>query len=115
MSLAWRFIVGILLSSGEALKTNYVVPERSRPAPNVEVILSSNFRFTDGIISGLLRLGISEGEFIAYVEVADSGVGFKYTVSHAGTYISGGQAPDLPTAKRMAEKELRILSSGIKN
>ena len=59
--------------------------------------------------------GDFRGEFIAYVEVADSGVGFKYTVSHAGTYISGGQAPDLPTAKRMAEKELRILSSGIKN
>jgi hypothetical protein len=76
--------------------------------------MTSQFNFTDGIISGLLRLGISQGEYIAYVEVADSGVGFKYTVRHSGIAVASGEAPELHTAKRMAEEELRALCSNVR-
>jgi hypothetical protein len=46
--------------------------------------LTSKFDFTDGIISGLLRLGISQGEYLAYVEIADSGNGFKFSIPQYG-------------------------------
>ncbi len=65
----------------------------------------------NGITSGILRLGIAQGGYVAYVEVADSGVGFRYRVTRDGVCLSEGEAPDFPTAKRKAEQELLCLSS----
>ncbi len=65
----------------------------------------------NGITAGILRLGIAQGGYVAYVEVADSGVGFRYWVTRDGVCLSEGDAPDFPTAKRKAEQELRFLSS----
>ncbi len=65
----------------------------------------------NGITAGILRLGIAQGGYIAYVEVAGSGAGFRYWVTRDGVCLSEGGAPDFPTAKRRAEQELRILSS----
>jgi hypothetical protein len=73
--------------------------------------MASLFHFTDGIISGLLRLGIKQGDYVAYVEMADSGAGFKYMVTCGGLRVCDGQAIDLSTAKQKAEEELRVLCS----
>ena len=65
----------------------------------------------DGITSGVLRLGIKQGVYTAYVETADSGTGFQYFVMRDGTRILEGLAVDFPTAKRKAEAELKLLCS----
>jgi hypothetical protein len=64
-----------------------------------------------GIMAGVLRLGIAQGGYVAYVEVGDSGVGFRYWVTRDGVCLSEGEAPDFPTAKQGAEAELRLLCS----
>ena len=64
-----------------------------------------------GITAGVLRLGIAQGGYTAYVEVADSGVGFRYWVTRDGVCLSEGEVPDFPTAKQRAEAELRLLCS----
>ena len=64
-----------------------------------------------GIAAGILRLGIAQGSYVAYVEVAESGVGFRYCVTRDGVCLSEGDAPDFPTAKQKAEEELRLLCS----
>lgn len=73
--------------------------------------MASLFDFADGIIAGMLRLGIKQGDYVAYVEVADWGAGFKYTVTRDSVRVCEGEAPDLTTAKRNAEEELRLLCS----
>ena len=65
----------------------------------------------NGITAGILRLGIAQDGYTAYVEVADSGVGFRYRVTRDGVCLSEGDAPDFPTAKQRAEAELRLLCS----
>lgn len=65
----------------------------------------------NGITAGVLRLGIAQGGYVAYVEVADSGSGFRYWVARDGVCLSEGDAPDFPTAKPRAEAELQLLSS----
>lgn len=42
--------------------------------------MSDLFDLTNGITAGVLRLGIAQGDYVAYVEVADSGIGFQYFV-----------------------------------
>ncbi|MGE5110958.1 MAG: hypothetical protein ACM3JB_08895 [Acidobacteriaceae bacterium] len=69
------------------------------------------FDLESGITAGLLRLGIAQGGYVAYVEMADSGVGFQYCVTRDGVRISEGRAPDFSTAKQKAEEELRLLCS----
>ena len=64
-----------------------------------------------GITAGILRLGIAQGGYVAYVEIADSGVGFHYFVTRDGVRLCEGDAPDFSTAKRKAEEELRLLCS----
>ena len=64
-----------------------------------------------GITAGILRLGIAQGGHVAYVEVADSGVGFQYCVTRNGVRLSEGAAPDFPAARQKAEEELRLLCS----
>jgi hypothetical protein len=64
-----------------------------------------------GITAGILRLGIAQGGYVAYVEVADSGVGFRYRVTRDGVCLSDGYAPDFTIAKQKAEEELRLLCS----
>jgi hypothetical protein len=75
--------------------------------------MSSYFSFNDGIISGLLRLGIALGECVAYIEVADSGVGFKFAVLRKGIRLAEGCEADLEAAKKRAEDELRLIHSGV--
>ncbi len=65
----------------------------------------------NGITAGILRLGIAQGGYVAYVEVADSGVGFGYRVTRDGVCLFEGDAPDFPAAKRKAEEELRLFCS----
>jgi hypothetical protein len=62
-----------------------------------------------GITAGVLRLGIAQ---VAYVEVANSGVGIRYWVTRDRACLSEGNAPDFVTAKRKAEEGLRLLRSG---
>jgi hypothetical protein len=69
------------------------------------------FDLASGITAGMLRLGIAQGGYVAYVEVADSMAGFQFWVSRDGVRISEGHAPDFPTAKQKAEQELRLLCS----
>jgi hypothetical protein len=69
------------------------------------------FDLGSGITAGILRLGIAQGSYVAYVEVADSGLGFLYFVTRDGVRLSEGHAPDFPTAKQKAEEELRLLCS----
>ena len=64
-----------------------------------------------GITAGILRLGIAQRGYVAYIEVADSGVGFKYCVTRDGVCLCEGAAPDFPAAKQKAEEELRLLCS----
>jgi hypothetical protein len=64
-----------------------------------------------GITAGILRLGIAQGGYVAYVEVADSGMGFRYRVTRDGVCLSEGYAPDFPAAKQKAEEELRLVCS----
>jgi hypothetical protein len=64
-----------------------------------------------GITTGVLRLGIAQGDYVAYIEVAGSGIGSRYWVARDGVCLSEGSAPDLPTAKQKAEEELRVLCS----
>lgn len=63
------------------------------------------------IAAGVLRFGIAQGGYVAYVEAANSGVGFLYFVTCEGVRLSEGHAPDFATAKQKAEKELRLLCS----
>lgn len=65
-----------------------------------------------GIASGVLRLGIAQGGYVAYVEVADSGVGFRYCVTRDGVCLAEGEARNFPTAMQKAEEELRLFCSG---
>jgi hypothetical protein len=65
----------------------------------------------NGITAGVLRLGISQGGYVAYVEVAQSGAGFQYFVTRDGVPILEGSAPDFESAKQKAEQELRFLCS----
>ena len=69
------------------------------------------FDLKNGITAGVLRLGIAQGGYVAYVEVADSGVGFLYFVTRDGVRLSEGFAPDFSTAKQKAEEELRLVCS----
>ena len=69
------------------------------------------FDLQHGVTSGLLRLGIKQGNYTAYLEVADSGMGFQYFVMRNGVRICEGQAPDFITAKQTVEAELRALCS----
>jgi hypothetical protein len=64
-----------------------------------------------GITAGVLRLGIAQGGYTAYVEVADSGVGFRYWVTCDGVCLWEGEAPDFPMRSRVVEAELRLLCS----
>jgi hypothetical protein len=52
-----------------------------------------------GIAEEVLRLGIARGGYTAYVEVADSGLGFRYWVTRDGVCLSEREAPDFPTAR----------------
>jgi hypothetical protein len=70
------------------------------------------FDLESGITAGLLRLGIAQGGYVAYVEMADSGLGFQYCVTRDGVRLSEGHAPDFSTAKQKAEEELRLFCSG---
>lgn len=69
------------------------------------------FDLENGITAGFLRLGIAQGGYVAYIEMADSGVGFRYCVTRDGVRLSEGDAPDFPTAKQKAEEELRLVCS----
>ena len=69
-----------------------------------------NMDVVNGIAAGVLRLGIAQGRYVAYVEVADSG-GFQYCVTRDGIRLIQGNAPDFVSAKQKAEEELRFLSS----
>lgn len=73
--------------------------------------MGNPFDLKSGITAGLLRLGIALGGYVAYVEVADSGVDFLYFVTRDGVRLSEGHAPDFPTAKQKAEVELRLFCS----
>jgi len=64
-----------------------------------------------GITAGVLRLGITQGGYVAYVEVADSGVGFQYFVTRDGVRLLEGSAPDFTSARQKVEEELRFLCS----
>lgn len=65
----------------------------------------------NGIAAGVLRLGIVQRGYVAYVEIAASGVGFQYCITRDGVRLLEGDAPDFVSAKQKAEQELRLLSS----
>ena len=65
----------------------------------------------NGIAAGVLRLGIAQGGYVAYVEVTNSGYGFQYCVTRDRIRLIEGNAPDFASAKHKAEAELRFLSS----
>ena len=65
----------------------------------------------NGIVAGVLRLGIAQGGYVAYVQVADYGCGFRYCVTRDGVLLIEGSAPDFVSAKAKAEEDLRFLSS----
>jgi hypothetical protein len=67
------------------------------------------FDLKNGITAGVLRLGIAQGEYTAYIEAADSGVGFKYFVSREDVRIIEGESPDFSSARKRAEEELQLL------
>jgi hypothetical protein len=69
------------------------------------------FDLENGITAGILRLGIAQGGYVAYVEVADSGAGFRYFLNRDGVRLFEGNAPDFRTAKQKAEEQLRLLCS----
>jgi hypothetical protein len=73
--------------------------------------MGSLFDLANGITAGVLRLGIAQGDYVAYVEVADSGIGFQFFVTRDGVRLSEGDAPDFPTAKQKAEEELWLICS----
>lgn len=65
----------------------------------------------NGIVAGVLRLGIAQGAYVAYVEVTNSGSGFQYCVTRDGIRLIEGKAPDFVSARHKAEAELRFVSS----
>jgi len=77
--------------------------------------MATLFDLASAIADGHLRLGIAQGGFVAYVEVADSGVGFKFFLRRAGVRLCEGEAPDFMTAKEKAEAELRFLYTNSSN
>lgn len=79
---------------------------------NRSVVDESALRYPEhGVTSGLLRFGIKQGHYTAYIEIADSGAGFQYFVVHDGIRIVEGLAADFITAKQTVEAELRALCS----
>jgi hypothetical protein len=68
-----------------------------------------------GVTAGVLRLGIAQGGYVAYIEVSDSGKRFQYRITRNGVrLLGGGDAPDFTSAKQKAEQELRSLCSAAK-
>jgi hypothetical protein len=87
-------------------------PNMFAPADAISLkVAATPMDVVSGITAGVLRLGIAQGGYTAYVEVPDSGVGFRYWVTRDGVRLSGGEAPDFPTAKQRAEAELRLRCS----
>ncbi len=81
------------------------------PNPDLRYVVCIHMDVVNGIAAGILRLGIAQGCYVAYVEVTNSGSGFQYCVTRDGVRLIEGNAPDFVSAKQKAEAELRFLSS----
>jgi len=81
------------------------------PNPDLRYVSALSKDLLNGIAAGVLRLGIAQSGYVAYVEATISGSGFQYCVTLDGLRLIEGNAPDFVSAKQKAKAELRFLSS----
>jgi hypothetical protein len=58
------------------------------------------FVVENGITAGILKLGIAQGGLVRYVEVADSGIGFKFCICPEVFPLASERLPISSTPRR---------------